>query len=218
MLQKTPAPGKTEAKITIPAPKIDTVRIPIRGTAPYMQARMSAKARGILLGKMTADESITAKRAPRKARDLDEDFRGAMHVSIEGWVGIPASAFRAACISACRLIGFKMTLAKLAIFVQADGYDALDLTPLVKIEGTPEKHIAHVRNATGVIDMRVRPMWKEWSAVVHIDYDSDLFKASDIINLIRRVGVQVGLGEGRHDSRDSTGLGFGTFEINLEDK
>ena len=215
MLQKTPAPGKTEAKITIPEPKIECIRIPIVGTAPYMQARMSAKARGILLGKMTADESVTAKRAPRKARDLDADFRGAMHVSTGDWVGIPASAFRAGAISACRLIGFKMTLAKLAIFVRADGYDALDATPLIKIEGTPEPHITHVRNATGVIDLRVRPMWKEWSAVVHIEYDSDLFKPVDIVNLIARVGHQVGLGEGRHDSRDSTGLGFGTFKIDM---
>jgi hypothetical protein len=36
---------------------------------------------------------------------------------------------------------------------------------------------------------------------------------ADIANLIARVGLQVGIGEGRPDSKQSAGLGFGLFEI-----
>ena len=36
---------------------------------------------------------------------------------------------------------------------------------------------------------------------------------ADIVNLISRVGMQVGIGEGRPDSKQSAGLGFGLFEI-----
>jgi len=35
----------------------------------------------------------------------------------------------------------------------------------------------------------------------------------DVSNLLARVGIQCGIGEGRHNSRDSTGIGFGTFKI-----
>jgi hypothetical protein len=70
-----------------------------------------------------------------------------------------------------------------------------------------------VRNETGVVDLRVRPMWREWEAVVRINFDADQFTLTDITNLLQRVGMQVGLGEGRPDSRKSAGLGWGTFQL-----
>ena len=70
-----------------------------------------------------------------------------------------------------------------------------------------------VRNATGVADIRVRPMWREWTMSLTIRYDGDQFTAQDVTNLLSRVGMQVGIGEGRPDSRESAGLGWGTFEI-----
>ena len=36
---------------------------------------------------------------------------------------------------------------------------------------------------------------------------------TDVTNLMQRVGMQVGIGEGRPDSRDSAGLGWGTFRL-----
>jgi hypothetical protein len=70
-----------------------------------------------------------------------------------------------------------------------------------------------VRNATGVADIRVRPMWREWGANVRVKYDADQFTIQDVTNLMQRVGMQVGIGEGRPDSRDSAGLGWGTFRL-----
>ena len=72
--------------------------------------------------KMKAGSQSRGKKV-RTARDFDDDFEQAKHISTEGWVGIPAGSFRAAMISACRLVGFKMTLAKLSCFIIADGYD-----------------------------------------------------------------------------------------------
>jgi hypothetical protein len=55
-----------------------------------------------------------------------------------------------------------MTLAKLSLFIEADGLDVIDGTPLVRIiAGEPERTDMHVRNATGVVDIRTRPMWRE---------------------------------------------------------
>lgn len=198
--------------VTIKAPNIQQAVFNIRGTAPYVQARFSAKAMQAMAAKMAAGSTAAGKKV-RNPRDFDEDFRQAMHVSTEGWCGIPAGAFRQAMISACRLVGFKMTLAKLSVFVGADGFDAVDGVPLIKIDGEPSRLDMAVRNATGVADIRVRPMWREWTATVRVQYDGDQFTLADVTNLMRRVGLQVGIGEGRPDSRESAGLGWGTFEI-----
>lgn len=198
--------------VAIRPANIQTVVFKIRGTAPLVQARFSAKAMQAMMSKMAAGSTANKSRA-KAARDFDDDFEQAKHISTEGWQGIPASAFRQAMISACRLVGFKMTLAKLSVFVKADGFDRIDGIPLIRFEGTPERTEMAVRNATGVADIRIRPMWREWTASVHVSYDADQFTTTDVSNLMSRVGLQVGIGEGRPDSRDSAGLGWGTFEL-----
>jgi hypothetical protein len=56
-------------------------------------------------------------------------------------------------------------------------------------------------------------MYREWEAVLRIRYDAGILTADQLVNLISRVGVQVGIGEGRPDSKESAGLGFGLFDI-----
>lgn len=198
-------------EVQIPPPRLQVVEFILRGTAPYMQARFAQKAMLAMRAKHEAG-SVAKKGKKRDARDFTADYEGAKHVSTEGWCGIPAGAFRSACISACRLVGFKMTLAKMSLFVEADGFDAIDGTPLVKIEGECEPSEMPVRNATGVVDIRVRPMWREWRVKLRIKFDLDQFSMEDVANLLMRVGTQVGVGEGRPDSKSSHGMGFGLFE------
>jgi hypothetical protein len=58
-------------------------------------------------------------------------------------------------------------------------------------------------------------MWREgWEAKLRIRYDADQFSLSDVSNLLARAGMQVGVGEGRPDSKDSAGLGWGLFSLN----
>lgn len=206
------AAKQTQQTVAIKPANIQQAVFRIKGTAPYVQARFSGKAMQAMMSKMAAGSTATKSRA-KPARDFDDDYRQAMHVSTEGWCGIPAGAFRQAMISACRLVGFKMTLAKLSVFVHADGFDKIDGIPLIRLEGEPERIDMAVRNATGVADIRVRPMWREWSAEVRVKYDADQFTLEDVSNLMQRVGLQVGIGEGRPDSRESAGLGWGTFEL-----
>lgn len=203
---------KQKHVVVVKAPDIRVAVFNIVGNAPYVQARFSGKAMQAMMAKMAAGGAAKSKK-DRVARDFDDDYRQAMHVSTEGWRGIPASAFRQAMISACRLVGFKMTLAKLSVWVHADGFDVVDGMPLVKITGEPERVDMAVRNQTGVLDIRVRPMWREWSATVRVSYDADQFSETDVANLMMRVGKQVGIGEGRPDSRESGGLGWGTFDL-----
>lgn len=199
--------------ITIKAPDFRTLHIAIEGTAPLVIARFAEKAMRMIEATQKAGSTAKGKRQ-REAKDFNAEYEGAKHVSTEGWYGIHAAAFRNGSIDACRAVGYKMTHAKLAIFVEADGFDCVDGVPLVRItHGMPEPFTAPVRNATGVVDLRTRPMWREWGALLRIKYDADMFQDRDVINLIDRVGVQVGVGEGRPYSKQSAGLGFGTFRI-----
>lgn len=212
MAGKNEGPVKVEV-IAVSPPKMRVAVFEIRGSSPYMQARFSAKAMAAMKSKMMEGQAAK-KGKKREPRDFDDDFANAIHVSTEGWVGIPAAAFRNACIDVCRMVGFKMTHAKMSVFVEADGYDRVDGAPLVRLDaGDPERVEMAVRNATGVADIRVRPLWRKWGAKVRIKFDEDQFSLSDVTNLLARAGIQIAVGEGRAFSRESNGLGYGHFEI-----
>lgn len=211
-------PGAKSVSVAISAPNFREIVVPIVGTAPYVQNKFSARAKETFRQKMT--EGSTAKKGKkREPRDFDADYLGAMHIADEGWNGIPASSFRNGLISACRLVGFRMTLAKLSVFVVADGFDKDEGLPLVRIRsGEPRKVEMAVRNESGVADIRARPQWREgWTADVRVKYDADQFTDADVGNLMLRLGQQVGIGAGRPDSRESAGLGWGLFTIRNEE-
>jgi hypothetical protein len=69
------------------------------------------------------------------------------------------------------------------------------------------------RVETGQPYVTVRAAYHNWKASLTIRYDADQFTVEDVTNLVMRVGMQVGIGEGRPDSRNSAGMGWGTFEI-----
>jgi len=209
-----PKRAKNE-EIVITAPDLRDINFLIRGDAPYVQNKFSAKAR---MEMEDAQSRTGAKPKKREPKDFQETWQQALHVSTEGWYGIPANGIRAAMVSACRIVGFAMTQAKLAVFVPAHGFDEDDGTPLIKItKGSPMIHKGMVRLATGVADVRWRPIWHPgWEAIVPFRYDAGMFTASDVGNLFQRVGMQVGLGEGRPDSKKSVGMGWGTFQIVYE--
>ena len=200
--------------VTIAPPNFQTGVFRIRGIAPYVQNKFSQKAREQMRAMQEAG-STARKGSKREAKDFHAAYEQAIHRTAEGWAGIPAPAFRNAMISACRTVGFQMTRSKLGLFIEPDGFDADDGTPLVRItKGEPEYHEAFVRNETGVVDLRPRPMWAPgWEAVVRIRFDADMFTLADVANLLMRAGLQVGIGEGRPDSKKSAGLGWGLFEI-----
>ena len=192
--------SKATATVVITPPDFRHLAVDIRGTTPLVVNRFSAKAMEIM--RQTQEAGSTARsRKTREAKDFDALFEGAKHVSDDGWEGIHAAAFRNAAISACRACGFKMTHARLAFMVMADGFDRVDGAPLVKLtEGVAEQWVAPTRNATGVVDLRCRPMYREWGATLRIRYDAGMLTDGDVVNLIARVGMQVGVGEGRPDS------------------
>jgi len=213
---KTASPDLPQRAVQITPPNLQTVEFLIIGTAPYVQQAFSQKAKqAIRDGQLAGSQSKKGKK--REPKDFLAAYEGSKHLSTEGWSGIPASAFRAAMISACRLVNFKMTLAKMSIFVEADGFEA-DGNPLVKIQGEPH-YCEHSVRIKDTVDLRARVLFHVgWRALVRIKFDLDQFSLTDVANLLARVGVQVGIGEGRPDSRSSAGMGWGNFRIANEDE
>jgi hypothetical protein len=107
-----------------------------------------------------------------------------------------------------------MTLAKMSIFVEADGWDKEEpQIPLIRIYGKSVKQEDIARVETGQPYVAVRAAFHQWSAKISLRWDGDQFTVEDIANLLSRVGLQVGIGEGRPDSKNSAGMGWGLFEV-----
>lgn len=207
---------KQESVVNIKAPNMAQAQFRIVGTAPLVIHRFDEKLKREFGEKIEGGSRPTGKKK-HEARSLDSIFNAARYIGQtngEQWDGLNASAVRKAMISACRLVNFKMTLAKLSLFVQDDGRDIKDpLIPLIRIIGEPQISEAIGRTSTGVAMLVVRPMYYPWEADIRIRYDADQFSLPDVTNLLARVGEQVGLCEGRPDSKDSAGMGWGTFRL-----
>lgn len=201
------------ASVTIKAPNMQTAAFEIEGVAPLVIHRFSAKTKNQMLLKMETGKAASSKKN-REAKNSDDTFNESRYVSRDGWDGVHAGAFRNAMISACRLVGFKMTLAKLSCFIVADGWDAEEpQVPLVRIQGTAERQDDLARVETGQPYVTIRARYWPWAATLRIRFDADQFTISDVANLLSRVGEQVGIGEGRPDSKNSAGMGWGLFVL-----
>lgn len=206
--------AKTVVQIT--PPKIETAKFTIEGTAPLVVHRFDEKLKREFGDKIEQGSKPTGKKKhePKSLDDICEAAKYVGKTNGKTWEGFNASGVRLAMISACRLVNFKMTLAKLGIFVLEDGRDIKEpIYPLVRINGTATRSEMIGRTETGVAMLVVRPMYYPWSAELRIRYDAGLFSLTDITNLLSRVGEQVGLCEGRHDSKNSAGMGWGAFKI-----
>jgi len=205
--------AQSTGPIAIKRPNIEVIVLEIIGDSPLIINKFSAKAKNQMMATQEAGATSKTRKA-REPKDFDGLAHDARHISTDGWDGIHAGAFRNAAISACRAAGFVMTKAKLAIFIEPDGFDRDDMTPLVRIHaGEPETVVSPCRNASGVIDLRPRPTYFPWSANLTVKFDADILSREDIVNLFYRVGFQVGIGEGRPDSKQSAGTGNGLFHI-----
>lgn len=206
-------PVKEGQRLEIKAPNLQMATFTIKGDAPYVQHKFGEKVKEEMRRNHEAG-STTKKGKNREPKDFDLAFRHATHRGPKGEYGIPASALRSAMISACKMVGYAMTRAKLALMIVADFYSVGDNTPMIRLKQEPKMDISPVRNSDGSPDLRARPMWNPgWSTDVTVRFDADQFQLSDVANLMLRVGLQVGIGEGRNDSKKSAGCGWGSFIV-----
>ena len=210
--------AKIEQSVQIAPPNIKTAVFNVEGTAPLVVHRFSTKAKNMIMDKMRLGSTASKGKAKREPLDEEATFNASRYIANDGWDGFNVASVRCALISACRLVGFKMTLAKLSVFVEADGRDKEEpqfgLIRILGCKPVMQQDIARVE--TGQAYITIRAAYHDWKAKIRIRFDADQFTVQDVTNLLARAGQQVGIGEGRPDSKNSAGMGWGTFQITNE--
>lgn len=173
----------------------------IRGISPLIQHAWSERNLAML-----RDKHAGKKTKSREKRDPEAEGREAMYTTSKGGFGIPVSAIKQAMISAAHKdIGIEKTLVRKSLFFVCE-----DRTNILPMEcSDPVIREDYVRVGAGVADLRYRPEFSEWSVRLTIEYDSDLLRIEDILNLVDRAGFGVGIGEWRPEK----GGEYGRFQV-----
>ncbi len=178
--------------------------IAVVGTAPLIANRFSAKAKQMML------DAQQGRKVQRGHKDPEKCFQEARYKIDADRDGLPATAFKAAIVDAARHFDkVTMTELKQMIFVKGEEVDG---EMLVQIEGPVSMREDAVRNATGVADLRYRPMYWPWKAVLSIIYVYNSVTFESLLALVDAAGIG-GVGEWRPASKKSkTGM-YGTFRL-----
>ena len=118
-----PTPAVTPVLVRVKPPNFQTNLFRIKGTAPLVICRFSEESRRMMEEKQALGDQPSAGKKVRPPKDFEKLYVQARHIAKEGWDGVHAGAFRNGMISACRLTVMQMSKAKLAIFVEPDGWD-----------------------------------------------------------------------------------------------
>ena len=196
--------GESVASVTLIPVKRSTVEVPIVGLTPVIPHKWSEKS----LRMMREAQSGSKTRAKHDPKVPIDEAEAATYRLDDGRPGLPATAFKAACVGAARLFtGITMTTLKTAIFVYGEGVDQL-----VAIEG--EQHLREdtPRNATGVVDLRYRYAFHPWKATLRIEFLTAVVDLDSIFTLVDAAG-NGGVGDWRPSAPKSLTGTFGRFEV-----
>jgi len=197
-------------RIELLPPARKTIPVPITGKTELIVHAWSEKSKRQML-----EKQMQKTRAKKEAKDPQADYESSLYRfdNGQGGYGLPATAIKAAMISAARAFeGITMTSLKQAIFVEADGFTK-DGIPLIKIIGEPRMREDMVRLETGVADIRYRAGFPVWKAEPRITFNERMISTESIFNLAIEAGY-CGVGEWRPTAKKGPGP-FGTFELDM---
>lgn len=204
--------------LTIPGIKIDSIRTLVIGTAPLVCHQFSEKARG-----MMRDKQMGIAQGAREAKNPEAVFQGARYRLFDGTDGIPAGGVKACFVAGARgEVSTTMTASKGAISVKPDDITANLVRILTSdpdegyIEPTMREDMC--RNATGVADIRFRPMYWPWALFLEVELIPSLISVSQALQMIAHAGRAEGLCEWRPGSPKSKSGQWGTFRLASEDE
>jgi len=217
-----PASKTASGEITLQRIGRAMARVPVVGTTPLIVHKFSAKAQQAMLDKHMG------KTVTREHKDPEALFQGAQHFMEDGTPGLPAVAFKAAIVDAARFFpGSKLTMVGLRRMVLVNGErgnDKLNRSLLTRIYGEYRDDHAKLepavavmrqdvaRNDSGVADIRFRPEFDPWCAVLEVVYLKSIFTLETIVNLVDAAGIN-GVGEWRPASKESNTGSYGTWQV-----
>jgi hypothetical protein len=208
---------ETKKKIAITAPNFQRAHFHIIGTSPLVVKRFSQKTKQGFWDDRFGPKDKTIRKKKKVTTETPEELFDQARYRLKKGLqdGIHAASVRNAMIRACSLVGLTMVQARMTIFAEADGVDYLEpQIPLIRILQKPKLQSDIVRiGPKKVPDISIRPAYHDWAMDIRLSWDADQFTLQDVINLMLRVGLQVGLCEGRPSSPNSGGMGWGLFRI-----
>lgn len=211
MAPKSSAADTTAAPIQLRRLEQAEVPFQIEGLTPVIPHRFSEKARRMLREKHTNPGAVRAK---KEAKDPEQDAMDSCYWlppvegSSESRPALPATAFKAAMVHACRLFdGVSMAAAKSLFYVVGEGEDQL-----VPIEGAAKMREDTPRNQTGVVDLRYRMAFYPWSATVSVRFIKSAISTDSIAALLD-AGGRGGVGDWRPSAPKSATGTFGQFNV-----
>lgn len=199
--------------------KRSTALIEIEGTAPLIVHQWSEKARKMML------DAQQGRKNPKTAKDPNQDFLDSAYrfagtdrstmLPLDSH-GIPTMALKAATVKGGgRAFGksVKMTELRQSLLFVPDGLgdDGLQLTRL-QITGEPIMREDMVRVGLGTADLRYRAEYREWKALLRVEFLPGLIDIDSIVALVDAGGMN-GIGEWRPEKNGA----FGTFQVVGED-
>jgi len=224
------AKGKVKKEMNIKLIPIQPIKrkwleVPIIGETPFSPHKLSAEAKR-QLDRTQKDKAKIKKQVIDPQREfanslywLDKDGNltadGKDPLKHKYGFGMKASAFKQGMIAAGRKIeGVEMTQLKPIFHV----FGAKDTSKsFIKIIGIPEVEcesgnepgvwvrIGGKGPGTGTPDVRYRAIFKEWKAILYIQYNPDWISEEQIFNLVNIAGFVAGVGEDRPGKKGGTG-------------
>lgn len=179
------------------------LEIPIRGLTPLIPHKWSEKAKRMMPGHPEGD---AAKKTKGK-HDPEKEAEDCLY-KIGKALAMPATAFKAAMVGACRFFDQpSMVEAKQLIFVEGDGLDQL-----VAISGEKQLREDLPRNANGNADLRYRYAILGWTTTLRVRFCSTRITSDSIVALVD-AGGRGGVGDWRPSAPKSMTGTYGTWRV-----
>lgn len=191
------------ATIAIDRIAAETLKIPIMGTTPLIMHRFSEKAKRQML------DATQGRKSPKAPKDPEADYESAFYRTGNGRYGFPVVAFKAATVGAARFYGKDVTMTALRQSMFLRGEPSDDGMAVTEIFGEPEMREDVVRVGQGGTDLRYRPMFRDWRAVLIVSYVTSMLTRGSLLSLIDAGGMGVGVGEWRPEKKGD----FGCYRI-----
>lgn len=203
--------NEPERVVEIPPMDIRTCRFKIIPITPLIINNFSTR-------KIADIKSKRDKDAKGQEPDLpaEQEMEEAKHISLDGWEGAPASAFKHALVNAgVQIPSLSKTAVRRSIFILADGQDQFG-RDLVQIHGKSELNSQMGRTTSGMPKPCHRPMYRDYYIILNIEYNAELISEKQIAALLIRGGYSEGICDQRPSAPKNSSGTFGRFRIASE--
>ena len=212
-------------RLEVPPIRVGSVKLRVEGTSPLIIHSWDQKVIDEMADKQGG--KATKKKEPKDPRecyfgcmyildgeprvDQSDDLVSISSEDADAIHGVPCASFRKSMVRAAKLAGAVMTDTRCGFLIKGSTHHPyFQSGTLTELEfDSVERHRDMVRISGGTADIRYRPYYTGWSAVLTIDYTSSMIEVDQLVNLARLAGYSVGVGEWRPE-RDGI---FGRFQV-----